>query len=43
MKNLVYISLNGSKVNNKEEYVKKLLRQKIKLDVEFEEDNLPTV
>lgn len=38
---LRFISLNGSKVQNKEEYIKKLYQQNKDLTIEFEEDDLP--
>ena len=41
MKKLDFISLSGSKVGNKNEYMKKLYKQKINLIIEFEENNLP--
>lgn len=38
---LKFISLNGSNVQDKEQYIKNLLKQKEDLKVEFKEDNLP--
>ena len=39
--NLKFISLNGSTVQSKEEYIKKLYDQNNKLMIEFKENNLP--
>ena len=39
--NLKFISLNGSAVQRKEEYIKKLYEQKKNLTIDFEENNLP--
>ena len=39
--NLKLISLSGSKVPNKEQYIKKLQEQNEKLTIEFEENDLP--
>lgn len=39
--NLKFISLNGSKVQNKEEYIQKLYEQNKNLTIEFREDDLP--
>lgn len=41
MLNLKFISLNGSNVANKEDYIQKLYNQNNKLVVEFKENNLP--
>lgn len=41
MLNLKFISLNGSNVADKEDYIKKLYNQNNKLVVEFKENNLP--
>jgi len=38
---LKFISLNGSTVESKDEYIKKLYEQKKNLTIEFEENNLP--
>lgn len=39
--NLRFISLSGSNVPNKEEYIQKLYKQNKELVIEFEENNLP--
>ena len=41
MKNLKLISLNGSKVNNKDEYIAQLKNQNSSIEILFREDNLP--
>lgn len=41
MKKLQYISLNGSKVMNKESYIKNILDKNSNLELEFEDENLP--
>ena len=41
MKNLKFISLNGSKVIDKEKYVQNLRRQNSNVEIEFEDSNLP--
>lgn len=41
MKRLKFISLSGSKVANKEEYLKNLLAQKPDIEIEFRESSLP--
>lgn len=41
MDKLIYISLNGSKTQNREEYKNKILSQKQDVEIEFEDSNLP--
>ena len=41
MTNLKLISLNGSNVSNKKEYIKNLHEQRKELTIEFEENDLP--
>lgn len=41
MKNLKLISLNGSEVNNKEEYISQLKNQNSSIEILFRDNNLP--
>lgn len=41
LKNLRLISLNGSKVNNKDEYISQLRNQNSSIEILFRENNLP--
>lgn len=42
LENLKFISLNGSKVDKKEEYIQKIKAQNDNIKVEFKNDNRPT-
>ena len=41
MKNLKFISFNGSKSSNKEKYIQNLQEQNKNIEIEWREDDLP--